>query len=258
MGLLMPRDVPVTGLMELMRRAEDLAGLLGAGIAAGDTKEASELNVVTMGIGVPLSKRLVGRKGAKNGDVLVLTGRLGAFTAAHFCYKAGKESELDEELLRSVLRPMPAYEATCELVGLTEPVAGMDLSDGLLSAMFDLAGTNGLGITLNEAAIPISARAADIARLFSIDPLRFAFGTGDWEIAFVLDQADWTRIRGSCKSIHAIGVFTEDHSGVWLSRQNGEVRHLKRIEQEHFLTTSADRSFLEHLLETPLFSEEML
>jgi thiamine monophosphate kinase len=148
---------------------------------------------------------------------------------------------------------MPAFKATRELVGLTEPVAGMDLSDGLLSTMFDLAAINGLGINLNEAAIPISARAADVARQFSIDPLRFAFGTGDWEIAFVLDQADWKRIQGSCQSIHAIGAFTGDHTEVRLTRQDGQVRPLKRIEQEHFLNTSADRSFLEYLLEAPLY-----
>jgi thiamine monophosphate kinase len=132
----------------------------------------------------------------------------------------------------------------------------MDLSDGLLSTAFTLAELNGLGITLREEKLPVSGPALGMARRFSIDPLRFAFGTGDWQVAYAIRPDDWrqlSRTSGPLSQLVSIGVFTEEHAGVCLVCKDGHTRPLHRIEQQHFLDTSADSGFLEYLLATPLF-----
>lgn len=256
LSLLLPRTMRVQDVIALVRCAERSASSLGACIAAGDTKEAAQLNVITCGIG-RLVNGHVARRGARAGDLLVLTGEIGPFTAAQVAFSHGiTKEELDSRLRQPVFSPEPAHHAARALLTTIKPTAGMDLSDGLLSTAFTLAEANGLGITLREADLPIAARAIEIAHRFAVDPLRLAFGTGDWQIAYAVAPGDWERISATLASrgqMCAIGTFTAEHAGVTLACKDGRRRRLRRIEQQHFLESWADRGFLEFLLETPLF-----
>ena len=256
--LLLPQDLSGTDVLRLMRRAEALANSLGAAIVAGDTKESSRLEVVTTGLALAPRHRLVRRCGARAGDLLVLTGQVGAFTAAHLAWKRGvAQADLASELLIPVLEPRPAYEAATTLLLELEPKAGMDLSDGLLSTVFTLADLNCLGITIKESSLPISQAAVEVAHRFSVPPLRLAFGTGDWQIAYAVDPDQWRELPPTSRAhrqLYPIGEFTSD-AGVRLYGNDGRFRELCRIEQQHFAATSADRSFLDHLLQTSIFVE---
>ena len=150
----------------------------------------------------------------------------------------------------------PAHEVALGLMSSMNPTAGMDLSDGLLGTVFTLAELNGLGVTLCEESLPISAPAIEMGHRFSVDPLRLAFGTGDWQIAYSVDPVEWQRqdrTSGTASRVSHIGTFTDDKAGIWLLCRDGHRRQLRRIEQQSFLETWADRGFLEYLLDTPLF-----
>jgi len=258
MSLLLPRQMRADDVIALVKRADAAAGRLGAGIIAGDTKEAPHVNVITCGVGRFLNGRQITRRGARPGDLLVLTGELGAFTGAHLGFHKGlPKSELDAKLLQPVFSPTPADKTVFELLASVNPTAGMDLSDGLLSTAFALAELNDLGITLREKDIPISRPAVEIARRFSVGPIRLAFGTGDWQIAYAVDPGAWQGLDPAApirKQVIPIGEFTDQHSDVWFECIDGQRRQLRRIEQQHFLETWADRGFLEYLLDTPLFT----
>jgi thiamine-monophosphate kinase len=255
-SLLLPRDLLVSKVVEMVQHAESLAHSLEAEIVAGDTKESSELGVIATALGIVKKGRLITRKGARPGDVLVLTGELGSFTATQLAWKLGMSpNEMTPEMLASVLEPRPAVRSARTLLSEIHPNAGMDLSDGLLNALFLLSELNGLGIILDEEAIPISKLAVHLAHRFDILPLRLAFGTGDWQIVYAVDQNEWGKLLHKeeiVRSLHPIAEFTSE-PGVRLRSKEGEVVELMRIEQEHFSSASADRGFLDYLLKAPLF-----
>jgi thiamine-monophosphate kinase len=247
----------VDDAIALMQRADSAARRLGACIIAGDTKEASEINIITCGIGRFLKGKQMGRRGARPGDLVVVTGELGLFTGAHLGFHMGlTRAELDARLLQPVFAPMPADQTALSLLASVNPTAGMDLSDGLLSAAFALAECNDLGITLRQRDIPLAPAAAEMARRFSVDPLRMAFGTGDWQIMYAIDPMEWQRLAPTeaiRTHVVPIGEFTSASGEIWLTCNDGRRRQLRRIEQQHFLETWADGGFLDYLVETPLF-----
>lgn len=254
-SILSPRTILVSHLVDLVKAAERQATRLGAEIVAGDTKESVQLNVITFGIGT-LASNHIPRTGTKAGDVLIVTGEIGNFTAAQLALANGISlAELEPILANAVLHPKPAFEAAFWLWNQVQPKSGMDLSDGLLSAIFRLCELNNLGFVLNESALPISSCALNLAEHYSINPLKLAFGTGDWQIVYVLDRKEWERLLDTGSDIthvHAIGEFT-NKQGVNLSTRQGPLRELVLFEQEHFRQSSADVEFLKCLLEAPLF-----
>ena len=254
--LLLPRTMFVRDVTDLLNRAESLAKSVGAEIVAGDTKEASQLSVITAGIGLLPEGRYLRRCDSLVGDILVLTGEVGNFTAAHLAYEKGvAQNSINPNLLAPVLSPKPAFESATKLFGKVEPHAGMDLSDGLLSTVFSLAEQSDLGIILKESAIPISTAAAEAANHYSVEPIRLAFGTGDWQIAYSIGKEEWTQLSLASQInpfIYPIGEFTAE-PGVRMECNDGQIRKLNRIEQEHFVDAWADRNYLRYLLEVPLF-----
>lgn len=253
--LLLPRSLQVSDVEDIMTHAQAVAAGMGARIVAGDTKEAPSITVVTVGLGTPVRGRTISRQGATDGDIVVLTGEIGAFTAAQLAFERGMaHDELEPELTKQIFAPRPALEAARELLSTLEPRAGMDLSDGLLCTLFTLAQTNGLGIDLYEKDLLIPHGVSLVAERFSVSALRLAFGTGDWQIAYAISEEDWSRTAKNANSpCRSVGKFTSSHLGVRLISGDGNSRKLRRIEQQHFLDSSADSSYLEYLLATPLF-----
>lgn len=257
-SLILPSDTAGEDVIDIMQHAQRASADLDASIVGGDTKEGSSCRLTTAAIGLCPKNQLVRRTGARAGDVVVITGELGTFTAAELAWRNGDDwQRLDQNKYDCVFRPRPAFKVARLLLASITPRAGMDLSDGLLSTAFGLAEANNLGVEIDEGAIPIAQEALSIASRFSVDPMRLALGTGDWQIAFAVDGDEWKRLPddGEVKRrVRAIGRMT-DKSGVRLNRTDSSTRSFRRIEQESFVKASADQQFLDVLLKDPLFEE---
>ena len=77
MALLLPADISVSLAAEIMAGADRAARKYGAFIASGDTKRNSKLSAVVTAIGKCRKDCVLTRSGAKEGDLLVMTGALG-------------------------------------------------------------------------------------------------------------------------------------------------------------------------------------
>lgn len=257
-SLILPPDTRGGDVIDIMRRAQHASADLGASIVGGDTKEGDGCRLTTAAIGLCPKTSLVRRVGARAGDILVVTGELGTFTAAELAWRRGDDwQQLDHDKYGCVFRPRPAFKAARLLLGSLTPRAGMDLSDGLLSTAFGLANCNNLCVELEEDSIPFTPEAVSMASRFSVDPMRLALGTGDWQIAFVVDRNDWDALSPDSelrRRVRAIGRMTEG-SGVRLLRADASTTRFRRVEQESFVRTSADQQFLDVLLNEPLFEE---
>jgi thiamine-monophosphate kinase len=122
--------------------------------------------------------RLITRTGARAGDHIYVTGRLGG------------------SLLGGQFRFAPRLAEGAWLAARPEVVAMMDVSDGIANDLGSLP-TSGLAAALREAAVPVSADARRMARRSGCTPLAHALGDGeDYELLVIVRaRADRTRLE---------------------------------------------------------------
>ena len=147
----------------------------GTTIVTGDTKvmRHGELDrIVLTTTGVALASRLVPDRGLQPGDRLIVTGSVGDHGLAILATRA--ELALDTALVSDVA-PINGLVRRALAVGGDGVVAMKDPTrGGLASALHELAGKSGVGIILDERAVPVRDEVRAVGELLGIDPLLVA------------------------------------------------------------------------------------
>ena len=147
----------------------------GAPIVTGDTKVMGrgELDGIILNTtGVALTDRPVPDSGLSPGDRLIVTGTIGDHGFAILAVRHGLDLAGD---LRSDVAPInglirDALRASGDaIVAMKDPTRG-----GLSSALHEMAGKSGVGIVLEESAVPVTEAVRAAADLLGIDPLAVA------------------------------------------------------------------------------------
>jgi thiamine-monophosphate kinase len=150
----------------------------GVPIAGGDTTRAEGLALAVTAVG--RSERVPGRAGALPGDLLVVTGPLGAAAAGLHALREGLDGF--EELVGRHRRPPLRLEEGRRLAAVAH--AMVDLSDGIAGDAARIAARSGCRIVLEPERIPRAARVDEVADL----PF-WALGE-DYELLAALAPAD--------------------------------------------------------------------
>lgn len=147
----------------------------GATVVAGDTKVMGrgELDGIVLNTtGIAMSDRVVPDSGLRAGDLLIVTGTLGDHGMAVMAERHGLALDAD---LRSDMAPINGLvraalaAAPGAIVAMKDPTRG-----GLASALHEMAGKSGVGIVLDEEALPVTAPVRAASELLGIDPLHVA------------------------------------------------------------------------------------
>ena len=110
----------------------------------------------------------------------------------------------------------------------------MDLSDGLSSDIFHICKQSGVGCELNEAAIPITEDAYNMALKFNFDPITCALNGGeDYELLFTIEPEDETKLSED-KNFSIIGQITKKENGYVLITRSGNRHNLRAQGWKHF------------------------
>ncbi|MFL5764621.1 MAG: thiamine-phosphate kinase [Bacteroidia bacterium] len=208
-------------------------------IVGGDTTSSrSGLVISITAIGEADKDDLVYRDTAKEGDLLCVSGDLGAAYVGLqllerekqiFMETPGVQPDLEgnDYILERQLKP-EARKDIPELLKKLEvkPTAMIDISDGLASEVLHIATQSGLGCNLYEEKIPIDPSAYNAAREFNLDPTLCALSGGeDYELLFTIDQSDFPKIKAN-PDITVIGHMTAAKDGTNLISKGGTVHPL--------------------------------
>jgi len=216
-------------------------------LVGGDTTSSPRgLTISVTAVGSIAADRITYRSGAKAGDILCVTGDLGAAYLGLqilerekqvFLAAPDMQPQLTEKkyLVGRQLKPEARLEAVryFEKSGLL-PTAMIDISDGLASDLMHICKASGVGAFIEEAQVPIHDEARMQAIEFQMDPITCALSGGeDYELLFTVDPKDLEKIR-FMDSVYIIGEMVPKEDGITLHTSGGQIHPVTAQGWKHF------------------------
>lgn len=205
-------------------------------LVGGDTSASSQGLVISVtSIGYASEDKIAYRSGAKEGDLLCVSGDLGGAYVGLQLLEREKQVFLEnpniqpdlegkDYIIERQLKP----ESRKDIVALfadydIQPNAMIDISDGLASEIIHICEASKVGCKLYEDKIPIDPMTYDTAREFGLDPTICALNGGeDYELLFTIPQDQYDKVKNQL-DITIIGYITEENAGREMISKSGHV-----------------------------------
>jgi thiamine-monophosphate kinase len=183
--LVVALTVPPAAGSELLDRVygglRDACRAYSVALAGGDTSAGPALSLAVTAIGE--AEQVVTRAGARPGDHLAVSGPLGAAAAGLALLRR------DDQPASAILGRFPALAAAHRrpepqlAAGRRLAAAGasamLDVSDGLAGDALHLAEASGVGVEVDDDALPVAPGVAEAAALLGLDPVELALAGGE-------------------------------------------------------------------------------
>jgi thiamine-monophosphate kinase len=219
----------------------------GVDLVGGDTTSSNKGLVISVtAIGQAEKDKLCYRSGAKEGDLICITGNLGAAYLGLQILEREKQiylsspdvqPDLNEQTfcVGKQLKP----EARKDIIDLFDkanlvPTSMIDISDGVASELFHICKASGVGAILEESGVAIHPDAQMLALDFKLDPITCALSGGeDYELLFTIDPKDVDKVK-YLPDIYISGEIVNAKDGVKLHTKGGNIHPLQAQGWVHF------------------------
>ena len=227
------RGHPIEFLEQMVDGMNDCARRFNTSIVGGDTKEHDDLVLCGTAFGEVPKDGILLRKGAKPGDLIAVTGRLGKAGAGFYSLKRQLGLKEAEDALK---RPWPRIKEGMALSASGIVTSCMDISDGLSSSIFELSRNSGMTFEVDYPKIP---KAPEVEMAFHDlerqKDLVLNFGD-DFELIFTVKREAEDRlakIADDCGCpMTVIGKVTSGEENILID--NGKREKLENLGYEHF------------------------
>ncbi len=222
-------SIAVSNQISIEALEELYAGMLlaceiyGVDLVGGDTTSSNSGLIISItAVGEAEKKEIVYRNGAKENDLICVSGDLGgAFMGLQLLER---EKQIFNEnpsiqpdfsgydyLLERQLKPEPRQDVIEMFKELSvQPTSMIDVSDGLSSEIIHICTQSGVGCTIYEDKLPIDPLTVSTAEEMNLNPSVCALNGGeDYELLFTISLEDYEKIKEQ-KRVSIIGHITAD------------------------------------------------
>jgi thiamine-monophosphate kinase len=228
---------PLEALEELFDGITLASKFYNVDVIGGDTTSSQKGLIISItAIGEANEDEIVYRSGAKENDLLVVTGDLGsAYMGLQvlerekqvFQVNPNNQPDLDAYtyLIERQLRPEARHDIKDLLEKLElKPTSMIDISDGLSSEIIHICKQSEVGCNLYEEKIPVDPQFINVCEEFNIDSTTVAINGGeDYELLFTIPMEDFDKIKAN-PNFTVIGHIVSESEGVHLiTRANTKI-----------------------------------
>jgi thiamine-monophosphate kinase len=231
--LALPRERTGRWLEEFLRGMGRAARSLGMRLIGGDTTKSAKVAISITVLGEVSRGQGVTRSGARPGDLIYVSGRLGRAQLGLELVLAGKGRRRDVAgIVRPHLYPRIQVELGRWLARRRIASAMIDISDGLSTDLARLAEAGGVGARIGADLIPAAPVPEAVSRLLRsrrLDPLQMALHGGDeYELLFTVSRRKAKSLRAApgFAELTCIGEITRGRRLVIVG-ENGKAKTLK-------------------------------
>ena len=178
-------------------------------LVGGDTSSSVTGLIISISVlGSAPKKKIVKRNGAKENDLLVVSGDLGgAYTGLQILerekavFKVNPNTQPDLSKYTYCIERQLKPEARKDVIELLDeleiiPTSMIDVSDGLSSEILHLSKASEVGFHLFEEKIPIDPEVSMTCEEFKINSTTAALNGGeDYELLFTINQKEFEKIK---------------------------------------------------------------
>ena len=195
-------------------------------LVGGDTTSSTTGLILSVtSIGKAPKKEITQRSGAKEGNLVVVTGDLGGaymglqvLEREKAVFQVNPQSQPDLSEYSYCIERQLKPEARTDIKALlneldVKPTSMIDISDGLSSEILHISKASKLGCQIYEDKIPIDPEVGKTCEEFKINNTTAALNGGeDYELLFTIEQNDFEKVKGH-PHLSVIGHMTEQASG---------------------------------------------
>lgn len=232
-----PGDTEENFISELLGAMNSTARNHGTYLVGGDLNEAEEVIISGTAFGRAAEGELLLRSGAEGGDLIGITGKLGASTAATKALLEDIPLEGKEPLKKTLLQPVARLEEGRILSESGQVTSAIDITDGLAANLWQISRMSNVGLVVDAERLPVSEAAQEFAKEqgMDLDELTL-YGGEDFELLFTVRPGAWEGLEAEFRDlgtkISKVGKV-EEGEGVRIRRE-GSLEELPDRGYEHF------------------------
>lgn len=226
---------PLEALEELYEGIRLACEIYNVDLIGGDTTSSSRGLIISVtAIGKANENDIVYRNGAKENDLIVVTGDVGGaylglqvLEREKAVFQVNPNSQPDLSMYSYLIERQLKPEARKDIPPLlkelgVKPTSMIDISDGLSSEILHICKQSGVGCRIYEEKIPLDPQFISTCEEFNLDSTTIALSGGeDYELLFTISQSDYDKIKGN-PNLSVIGYITDKNLGENLITRAGE------------------------------------
>ena len=238
---------PVEALKELYAGIKAACEYYSVDLIGGDTTSSYSGLIVSISvIGVAKKDKIAYRGGAKENDLLIVSGDIGSSYLGLQILEREKgvfnanpniQPKLDgyDELIKRQLQPMARKDVISMFQEMSfKPTSMIDISDGLASEIMHLAKSSECSFSIYSDKLPITEKSILTSEELGLDPFVCALNGGeDYELLFSADQKDFEKFKNN-PNFSIIGFATDKSNGNLLIDKNDSAVTLDAQGWRHF------------------------
>ncbi|HID60471.1 MAG TPA: thiamine-phosphate kinase [Hadesarchaea archaeon] len=233
----LPRRLDVKFVRQLVQGMDETARKYGTYVVGGDLDESDEITIVGAAFGTTHKRKLLKRSGAKEGDLVTVTGTFGAASAGLKLLQKKLPAKGYQTLVDTILEPSARLKEGNLLARSGAVTSAIDVTDGLAANLWQLAEESRVKITVDRGKIPAHPLAKKFAVQHDFDVDDFVlFGGEDFELLFTVTPKDWRKVQHALERVGTTPTVigrVSGGKGVFI-RDKEKIRMLPNRGYEHF------------------------